>query len=188
MKNRRIKGITLVETVVAAGMSTIVLFASLACFLQGAGSWAKGQSNMTVQDQSRRTVRLISDELRESMSVFVDADGMGVSYRKPQLDGEGNYITPVIWDGVTRRIYYSNGKIYMGPSGQERIICKDVIATDPALGGNPAYRTFIPAAGTITRAIDVKVITSTNSGINNTNVISRKRETVYLRNVPELVL
>ena len=181
-------GVTLVETLVVTLMSTIVIFASLACFLQGVGSWAKGQSNMTVQDQSRRTVRIISDELRESMSVFVDADGMGLTYRKPRLDAEGNFETPVIWDGVTRRIYCSEGKIYMGPDGDERVICRDVIVTDPKIVGNPAYKTFVPAAGSITRAVDVKIITSTASGVDANKVISRKRETVFLRNVPELVL
>lgn len=188
MRIRKTRGVTLVETMTVTLMSTIVIFASLACFLQGASSWAKGQSHMTVEDQSRRSVRIISDELREAMSVFVDADGMGLTYRKPKLDAEGNFVTPVIWDGVTRRIYCSSGKIYLGPSGQERIVCRDVITTDPKLVGNPPYKTFVPAAGSITRAVDVKVVTSTNSGVDATKTISRKRETIFLRNVPELVL
>jgi hypothetical protein len=188
MTRRTTKGATLVETLVVTLMSTIVIFASLACFLQGAGSWAKGQSNMTVQDQSRRTVRIIADELREAMSVFVDADGMGLTYRKPRLDAEGNFETPVIWDGVTRRIYFDEGKLFMGPDGQERIICTDVIVTDPKIAGNPPYRTFVPGGGSITRSLDVKVITSTPSGVDANKVISRKRETIFLRNVPELIL
>ena len=188
MKRRKTSGATLVEMMVVSIVSTIVIFVSLACFLQGVGSWAKGQSHMLVEDQSRRSLRIVSDELREAMSVFVDVDGMGLTYRKPQLDIDGNFVTPVVWDGVTRRIHYSSGKLYMGAAGQERVICNDVIATDPKLTGNPPYRTFIPAAGAITRALDMKVVTSTNSGVDASKTISRKRETIFLRNVPELVM
>jgi hypothetical protein len=184
------RGATLIEVLTAAGMSTMVMFGVILALLSGMKSWAQGESKIVAEQGSQQAVRQISVELREAMSVTVDAGGNSLSYRLPQKDGNGNYVVPAQWDGVNRRIFYQNSDngntIKLGPYGHEREICKNVVLQEPLTGGGSSvYRIFSPGAGSITRQLTVMVVTQT-SGVSNNKLNSRIRETIYLRNIPTL--
>ena len=198
-------GMTLVEVLVASGISALVLGSAISIFLMVTGSWARGESQMSVENETRQTMRLMADELREAMWVSLDADGMGITYRKPAKDVLGNFVNPVTWDGLDRRIYFSSGKIFIEPqAGQARSICRNVLDKDPfrltgsgmeaqmATGdivttGAPTYRIFTPNAGTVITQITMVVVTGNRGGKAGQVVRAKKRETVVLRNVPELI-
>ena len=182
---RRRKGFTLVEVLVAAGISTLALFSATAVFITGMSSWAKGQGQIDAETNSQRAVRTIANELRQAMSVFPANDGMSLDYRLPQLDGNGDYVIPIVWDGIDRSIYYQNGEIKIEEDGVARVICRNVETLDYGAENEPPYQIFTPAPGAITRQMTIQIVTRTN-GAKDEMVVGRKRETIYLRNIPEL--
>lgn len=186
MKIKRIRGATMIEVLTASFMTVMVVTTAVATMLYGLSSWAKGQGRIYAETDSQKAIRLISMELREAMSVIVDGDGLGLSYRRPQLDVNGNYITPAVWDNVNRRIELSGSTLRIVTDGQARTICTGVVLTDPLTsGGTGTYRVFQAPAGAITRQITVQVVTRRNT-YKTMQSYSRSRETIFLRNVPEL--
>ncbi len=180
-------GFTIIETLVSTTVSFLALTGAVSLLVAGTSTWYKGEGKMLAETQSQRSVRMISGELREAMSVTVDGNGLGVSYRLPVINGStGNYTTPAIWDNVVRRIEYVSGTIRVVTDGESRILSRNVILTDPqSSGGAAAYVIFAPGSGFIIRKLSVMVATQTAT-TKGSYTKSRSRETVYLRNIPEL--
>lgn len=185
-RNSKRRGVTLVEVVTGAAMTTLVLFGTTATMIAGMNSWARGQGKIDADSQSQKAMRIISMELRQAMSVTVDANGLGLTYRLPTQDVNGDYIIPVTWDNVVRRIEHYGGTIRIVTAGSPRTICRNVILTDPnSSGGAASYKIFTPGSGAITRQLIVMIATKTN-GAKTENVTGRIRESIYLRNIPSL--
>ena len=198
-------GVSLAEVIVASAMSSFILLFAISVFLMCTSSWVRGENMMDSDNQVRSAVRLISDELREAMWVSVDADGKGLTYRKPKKDVNGNFQIPVLWDGLDRRFEFESGRLYMKPtSTTKKLICRNVMTTDPFVGiGNafvakkqivsgplpsyPAYRFFQANVGAIVSEVTVTIVASNNGGRAGEVTRSRRREVVALRNVPELI-
>lgn len=174
------------ETLVSATISILVLYSTILILFAGTSTWFKGEGKMVAESASQRGVRIVSMKLREAMSVTVDANGMGLDFRYPAKNGDGSYVTPAVWDNVARRMHYASGNIYLTEGGNTRILCRNVILTDPrSTSGTAPYVPFAKGAGAITRQLTVMVATQTSTvGGNYTK--SRSRETIYLRNIPEL--
>lgn len=186
-RRKKTAGVTLVELLVGSTISMLVLYGAVMLMVAGSASWYRGEGKILAETQSQRAVRIISIELREAMSITVDANGLGLNYRLPQKDGLGNYIVPAIWDNVTRRIELSGTNIRIVENGSPRIICRNVILTDPkSTSGTAPYVIFAPGAGTITRQLTVMVVTQTGT-LKGGTTTSRSRETLFLRNIPELL-
>lgn len=185
-KRRTRRGVSLMEVLLASTLTVTVLAVAIGVFLSGMLSWMRGQGRIDAESGSQRAVRAISQTLREAMVVTVDSDGNGLTYRLPLSDSNGNYNVPMTWDGVTRRIFLSGGKIKVTGTGPERILCSGVISTDPLTsGGTGAYKVFTSGAGSITRSLNVMVVSQRTTDYNKT-ATSRSRETIYLRNIPDL--
>lgn len=185
-RRRGDRGVTLMETLTAATLTVIVLFTGIMVMVSAMNSWAQGQGRINAELQSQRAVRELSYQLRQAMAVTVDANGLGVNFRLPQKDGDGNYVVPAVWDGVTRRFEIANGKLTLTEAGASRALCNNVILTDPkSVGGNTPYIPFVPGTGSIVRQLTVMVATRWN-GKRDKLVTSRARETIYLRNIPQL--
>jgi len=187
MKNRRrIRGTTLVEVIMAATLTVTVLTTAFAAFMVGMQSWIRGQGAIDAQSGSQSAVRTISHQLEEAMAIDVDGGGNSLTYKLPSVDGDGNYILPPTWDGVTRTISLNGSSLVMSDGVSQRTLCTGVVLTDPnSQGGNQAYTIFTPGAGTITRSIAVMVV-SQQPGFEGSVMTSRDREEVYLRNIPDL--
>ncbi|MDI9639912.1 prepilin-type N-terminal cleavage/methylation domain-containing protein [Geitlerinema splendidum] len=203
-KNRSMRqGFTLVEVLVASGVSVIVMSLALAVFLMVAGTWARGEGLIDGENDTRIALRVISDELREAMWVNIDANGMGLTYRKPLKDSSGNFMIPVTWDGLDRRIEMVGGRLFLESTASDRrVIARNILSTDPFLLTShslqakrqsgapptaPAYRIFNANAGAITTSVTVQLVVGKRGANSGEQVRSRKRETVVLRNVPELI-
>ena len=186
IQRKKQRGATMVEVVTGAAITTLVLFGSTAAMISGMNSWARGQGKIDADSQSQKAVRVISMELRQAMTVTVDSNGLGLTYRLPSKDANGDYIIPVVWDNIYRRIEYSNGVIKILTGENNHVICRNVILTDPfSTGGVASYKIFTAGSGAITRQLVVMIATRTN-GARTENVTGRVRESIYLRNIPSL--
>lgn len=176
-------GYTLAEVTMGAVISTMVIGTAVAMFIAGASAWVKGAEMIDAETQSRQALRVISNELRSCMGAVVSTDGMTVTYRLPTRDADGVFLSPPTFDGVNRTISHVNGEIRLTAGAQTRVITRNVILTDPD-NNNAAYRIFTAGAGQITRDITVKVVTRRIQ--QGQTFLGRKREVVYLRNIPRL--
>jgi len=186
MKSKK-RGTTLVETIIAAGFSTLAVLGATLLFLSSSMTWIRGTGRIDAEATTNRAVREISRELREAMTVTVDANGLGLSYRLPVKDSSGSYTMPITWDGVSRRIQLDGSHLNITGGATPHTICKGVILTDTqSPGGTGAYQIFTAGSGAITRSLTVLLVSSRNADYNKM-ATSRSRETIYLRNIPQLV-
>jgi hypothetical protein len=174
----------MVEVILSAGITSLVLLAGVSTFLMAMSSWFQGQGTIDAQSGSQLAVRTISKELREAMAVLADEDGLGLSYRLPLVDGDGDYVMPIEWDGIDRRIQLEGADLVIREDDARRVLCSGVVLADSQAGGQ-AYRIFTPGAGAVTRSLTVMVVTRKNAQ-GDTYAASRSRETIFLRNIPEL--
>ncbi len=181
---RRTFGGSMVEVSVAAVIGTMVLGTALTLFIAGAGMWVRGSEMVEAESQSRQAIRVISDQLRQAMVVVVDNNGQGVTYRLPTRNATtGVFNVPAVWDGVNRRMYHSSGNIILQEDASTRVICRNVVLQDPDNGG-ANYTVFSAPAVALIREVTVQIVTRrTRQG---RSYLGRKRETVYLRNIPKL--
>lgn len=184
-RRRRLqRGLSLTEVVVASALSTIVIFGALSVYLNGMKGWLRGAEMLNASISARQATRIASDQLREAMSVTVDADGKGLTYRLPVKDVNGDFTQPLTWDGITRRLYVSGGNLRVQAGASDRIVARNIQTSDTG-GTNAAYVMFTPGAGSITRQVTVQFTVKANNDA-KFKAISRNREVVYLRNIPEL--
>ncbi|MCG9896312.1 MAG: hypothetical protein MH204_12640, partial [Fimbriimonadaceae bacterium] len=160
------------------------IFTALTIFIAGAGAWIRGSEMIDAETNSKQAVRVISDQLRQAMMVTVDNNGQGLTYRIPTRTSDGTFSAPPVWDNVSRRIFLQNGNIVLQEGTATRTIVRGVITTDPE-NGNASYQIFTPGAGSIVRDVTVFVVTRRNLSQGRT-VSGRKREVVYLRNIPRI--
>jgi hypothetical protein len=183
----RRKGATLVEVLTASTISVLVLAGAYAALLSGSWTWLRGSGALDANASAQRAVRKVASELRQAMSVTVDGNGLGLSYRMPVIDGNGNYTVPPIWDNVTRRIELNGTNLNIVTGGTTKRIASGVILTDPlSSGGTGSYVIFSPGIGTITRQVTVQLVVRKDT-LRTKTTTSRNRETVFLRNIPELI-
>lgn len=184
IRSRR-RGATLVEVALAASASVLVLTGSIATFVMSTKTWLQGESVIDAGNNANQAMRIISKEMREAMVVTVDANGLGLYYRRPLKDADGNYVMPITWDNVDRRIEM-NGSNLQITGGTTRVVCKSLQLTDPSsAGGTATYQIFTPGVGSITRSLTIMLVTK-RSGLGGKTNTSRIRETIFLRNIPEL--
>ena len=183
-RNSRKRGMTLVETVTAAGLSVLTLVGGVACFMSGMMSWTKGVGAMDSISKSQDSVRLMAQQLREAMTVTVSTDGKTCTYTLPSKDSSGSYVLPLTADSTTRSFQLSSDGILTQTVGSTtQTLTKNVLATDPST--NSTYKVFNVNAGSVARQVVITLVTS-KQGFRNNWTPSRSRESVYLRNVPQL--
>lgn len=180
------RGASLIEVVTASTISVLVLTATVLTMFVSSAAWIRGQSRIEAEGDAQKAVRAITQQLREAWQVVVDANGQGLTYIYPLRDATGAYVVPPTSDGVARRIELQGTNIVLTSGGQTRILARGVITTDPqTTGGTGPYRIFTAGAGSVTRQVTVQVVTR-RLGNRNQQLTSRNRETIFLRNVPEL--
>ncbi|MCW5938995.1 MAG: hypothetical protein KF884_04360 [Fimbriimonadaceae bacterium] len=190
IKNKRYRrGALLVDAVVAAGISVLAIGGATATFISGSSNWLRGLGRIGAESQSRLGVRMVVNELREAITVTVDANGLGLTFTKPQVDGQGNFVMDVhghpVSDGQTRRIFVQNQQLLYQVGSNTRRIGRGIVLIDPYKPGtDKSYRVFTPGQGAITRQLTVLLVTRSVDTEGN-NYYGRKRETVFLRNIPD---
>jgi hypothetical protein len=186
VSGRRVRGVTLPEALFAAFLTAVILTFTLSLYVTGMMAWLRGEGNILSETGSDVAIRVVANEMRQAMNVVVDANGNGLTYNLP-LQANGTDVIPISTDGVTRRIELDGSSLNMLANGAvTRTICKGVILTDPlSPGGTQAYKIFTPSAGSITRSITVEVANRASSYQAET-ISARNRETIFLRNIPQI--
>ncbi len=172
------------ETLTGAGVTVLVLGTVIWVNLMGASSWLKGEADVAAETDSQLAVRTICEQLRNAMWVSVSTDGNSISYHLPTKDSNGNFVSPVVWDGVFRKVIVSGSTLYIKESSVTTVLCKDVIATDPLANPPAPYVPFTAGYGAVTPCVTVEVATQ-QSGPSGKTLYGRNRETIYLRNLQE---
>lgn len=176
---------TLVEATLASVVTAAVLVTSLGVYIVGMMGWYRGEGNINAEMGSHTALRIIANELRQAMNVTVDPNGLGLTYTLP-LQSNGADVVPVKSDGVSRRIELDGTTLNMWANGVSRKLCSNVILTDPlSPGGATAYQIFTPGAGTTTIAVTVMIVTK-QPGYTSETLTARNRETIFIRNVPQV--
>ena len=190
--NRKIRrrGATLLEVMTASMLTLLVLGSVLAVMYSGMRSWVSGQGHIEAEMDGSQAIRRLAMELREAMAVTVASDGQSLTYRLPRRNASGAFSVPAEWDGVMRRVVTESlggGRfaLRIGIAGSETTLTRNLILTDPNLTGNPTYRVFTPGAGTITRQLQIRLVTRT-TGYRGVPVHHRVDEMLFLRNIPSL--
>lgn len=187
-RSRRLhRGATLIETLTASFISVLVLTGTVMTLFAGSSSWIRGETKIQAESEAQIGVRIASQQLREALSISVDSNGLGVSFSTPLKDGNGNYVVPAQPDGVVRRIALNGTNLVLSDGVTNHTIAHGVILTDPlSPGGSGTYKIFTPGSGTIVRQVTVEIVTQ-RLGLGNKAIKSRNRETIFIRNVPQLL-
>lgn len=177
------------EVVVAAGVSTMVLFALTLALLSGMKSWAKGAAIITTDMSSQMGTRIVSAELRAAMTATIDSNGRGITYKWPVMDGD-TFRVPMVEEEITRRIYYkaSDKTLRLKIGEAERIIASNVkVTTGEGSGGTQANgtRIFTSNDGGVVRTLEFTLQSEDSHSAQDT-ANNRVRETINLRNVPSV--
>ena len=187
-RNRTRRGFTLIEVMVAATLNAMALGCTVALMVGGMSSWIRGQAKVDAETSAQTGIRVIASELRGAMQVTVDGNGLGVTYELPSKDPNGNLLSPITWDGVTRRIALQGTSLVKTVGASTRTVVQGVILTYPlSSNGTGTYKVFTPGPGTVTRQVTMELVTQ-KQGVNSaTKYSARNRETIYIRNVPQLL-
>jgi hypothetical protein len=175
---------TLIESITGASITAMTLVGGVACFVSGMMSWTKGAASIEAMSKSQNAVKLMSQHLREAYKATVSTDGKQVTFQIPSKNPDGSYVIPMVSDNIDRiyKINNSNELVYV-VGGSTTIISKNILATDPAT--NASYRVFNANAGSVSRQLVIQLVT-TRQGFRNNWEPNRTRESVYLRNIPQL--
>ena len=184
--NPKKSGYTLVEMVIAAALSVLAFGGISALLIGGMSNWITGEAKVDAEDSAEQGVRIIAGELRSAMMATVDANGLGVTYELPAKDANGDYLTPITWDGVTRRIVLQGTNLNKIEGNATYTIVQGVSPTDPlSPAGKSTYRIFTPGLGQTTYQITMELVTD-RDGVKSASLTARNRETIYLRNIPQI--
>ncbi len=183
MRHRRIRGTTLMEVIISAGIGTLVMTASMSIFFFGMNSWYRGQGRIEAEGSANQAIRAMTAELREALSLTIDSDGQGVTYQLPTKNTDGSYVVPMTSDGVSRRIALVSGNVLLTVGTSSRTMVRNVITTDPT--SNAAYTVFSTSSSVIVRQLNILLVTR-RATVKTETYTNRTRETIYLRNVPEI--
>jgi len=184
VRNRRLqRGVTLIETMMAAVITGLTLITGVGIFFVGMFGWLTGEGQLDSEETSHTAIQAITNELRQAVVVGVDANGLGLTYALP-LQQNGTDVYPETTDGLTRRIELDGTKLNIIGNGVTNTLCTNVTTTDPSTGAR--YALFTPGAGTNPHALTVEICT-TSPGDPGINQLARNRDSIYLRNVPQIV-
>lgn len=167
------RGFTLIETITAMGVFTLLCIGGLGLLVSAANSWNQDYDRASADTDTGLAMRMIVDELRPSISVMVDTNGQGLTYWRPRRDSAGHLVVPLQSDGVARRIWRSASGDSLLITGRNRAL---VSSLTPASGTNRLF-TLLPSGKAI--AVNIACTVRTTSG----TFQNGKSEMVRLRNL-----
>lgn len=186
---RRRSGFTLIEMVFTSFIMLFTVIVGLSIFLTGIQTWYRGEAGIETQTGAQQGMQNVVSLLREAIYVNVDANGQGLTFNLPVEDASGNIVVPMTWDGISRRIEVSGNKlVYTWDGGPVQTLCTNMITTDPlSPGGTNVYQVFTPGPGSVTRSLTIMLVSQQAVSTQTKAIYGRRRDTLFLRNVPGLV-
>jgi hypothetical protein len=121
------------------------------------------------------------------MAVAVDPNGTTMTFRLPTRDVNGDFAMPLTFDGVVRQFTLQGDRLVLTEAGVPRVIATGLVRQNEGQAwSTTTNRIFTAGTGGITRSIVVRFVTRREQTYQK-RVTSAARETIYLRNIPELI-
>jgi Tfp pilus assembly protein PilW len=177
------RGMTLFEVLAATTISSMTLIGGVAVYISGMMSWTKGEGAIDSLNNAQNPIRLVSMELREATKVQVNSAGTYLSYELPLKDSSGDYVLPLQSDSTVRYFQLLNDDLIQVVGSRSRVIAKHVLPQDPQTG--QSYKIFQTNGAAIARQVIVQIAAS-RQGYQENWEPTRARESICLRNVPQL--
>lgn len=114
------RGFTALETIISISIFTILAMGGVSLMVAAAASWNREIAQSEVNSDTSRGLKAIAQELRPALSVSIDGDGQGISYRLPRRDTQGHIIIPVSAESTVYRIYRSQDGSSLMRTGRTR--------------------------------------------------------------------
>ena len=133
-------GFTLLETVTAISVFTLLSFGGLSLLTAAINSWQRDTARASLEADTGAAMRQITDVLRPAVSVMPDVNGQGLTYYLPLRSGTPlRAVYPLVTDGVARRIWRgTDGRYYI--TGRNRPLVKKPSSGSTLLRCLPAPR------------------------------------------------
>ncbi len=179
MKHAR--GFSIIEALVASGISMGAIAVTTFIYFSGMGSWAKGQGDIDSMASSQVIVKKVAKELQEAISVDVNASGLRVDYQLPAKDANGNYSSPAVSDNVTRSFVVTGGNLIHVNGPDSRILATNMLLKNPV--NNLIFVPFKGDGNVISRRVQITFATEKLGQLHDKRS-SCVTETIYLRNIP----
>ena len=187
-RTRTRRGMTLIELMASLSLMVLLMVGTGAMMVGGLRSFQRTSASIDQSETNARTMRRITETLRQAVGVTVSTDGRSVQFQLPRLTvsadaitGERELLDPIQADGVARSYSVIGTELIDGSTG--RVLVKDVILTDPdpaSSGYGQSYRPF--ELGTVGSTKAVTVTTMTRKSITSGTTFWRLKSTVLLRN------
>jgi len=173
---------------IASSILTIILVAGVAVMASTLQSWVKNTRKVDAENSGSYAVRYIASRLQEAYSASVSSDGKTLTYYLPIKDGNGRYVTPIVAENTARQFYVSDGNLYDSQDGETRLLVPHISLVDPLIAGSDkSYKPFLAGTGQVVHTITVHLVTLQQTSDSDTNKVrSRHRQTILLRNTPEI--
>jgi type II secretory pathway pseudopilin PulG len=186
-KGRSLRGVTAFELLIAFSILSMVLAAGVGVMSTTVRSWARNTERLDTENDTATAVRYMASKLQEAYTASVSSDGTRVTYRLPQKDAYGEYITPPVPETFARQFYVSQGTLYEDDGSIVTPLLTDLTDLDPSIPSTDKhYAFFSPGGGQIVRVVTVHLVTSVATADPEVIVRSRHRQSVLLRNVPTI--
>ncbi|MES1227725.1 MAG: hypothetical protein ABUL72_03585 [Armatimonadota bacterium] len=189
------------EVLLSGVVGTMVIGTFCAVWVGTAQQWKRGAGSLVTETDSAIGIRVIEREMRKALAAKIDPDHNGVQYKLPKMDVAGNVVTPVTWDGVNRRFFVQDGKLYHQNGSDVRVVCHNIVdknvlgstGTDAQtivenrtvsslLASGTDYDVFDSPSAGVVRLLTVELVSATG-GKRGEVFVGHKRERVQLRNV-----
>jgi type II secretory pathway pseudopilin PulG len=158
------KGITLMEMLISLGITSMLMLGILSLFIGSSRSSDKIQVQNSVDTDVALAVESITGYLIEGRSIVIDANGLGVTYRRPATNADGTYTSSFTsLEANSHRLYVTNGVLYSSEA-VNRPVLRDVPTNDPETGA--ALRVF--SAGVNGKEIVLRLACSRKTSQNQT--------------------
>ena len=161
---RRRAGMTLIEVVVSVGILSLVVFGMTGLMMNSSRSSDRTMIQNEVDSDVALAVEKVHAALAEARFVAIDADGMGLTYKKPPTNQDGTYSSSATAvESTTRSFYLSDGDLYCSDDANKPLL-ENVPSTDPETG-EPLV---IFGTGVNGKELTVRLVSSRITGSNET--------------------
>jgi prepilin-type N-terminal cleavage/methylation domain-containing protein len=186
------RGFTLIELLVGMSLMAMLVLGSMTLFVGSMRSLQRTTNDVTMTDNSARSIRKIAETVREAVSATITNDGRTLSFNLPAMTagvdpvtGEKEVAMPPASDGVARGYTIDFGAGTLKDTRTGKIIERNISPIDTDTHSSQygqAYTPFqITTVGT-TKALTICLITrDSTSGQQRT---MRMKTSAILRNVP----
>jgi len=135
--NMNSKGFTLVETVTATGLSTMILICLMTLLISSIYGWSKGVSRNTAMETATMASQRLSNDMRDGMSASVYSGVLTVLFPGTVTDSSnGETVYDLASSATTSRSYLVTNKVLVRrENGSDTVIARNITSASFSIQG-----------------------------------------------------